>query len=248
MLNKLWQYLGWKTDPVPSVDYPDKFSFTDHLTLKLEYLKEANAQEDDRLRTLESKTSLLTGQTGIIFSLLGLFIPIYLDKFTNVPGPVKYITLVVFVLSLSFYLNTILQAIRSLNIARFKYARRSPATVKLKYNSEDEFLTEEVKDLIYCIEKNTAINNYKGGCLMTAYRSFRLGNIGIGILSICILLSLAFNRPKQPAKIEMSAPVQIKKFDRLMEKMSKEPQPWLKQADADTLKVKLFNTLPKTEK
>lgn len=248
MLSKLLTYLGWKKNPVQKVAYPATFPFTDNLGLKLQYLKETNAQEDSRLQILENKTSLLTGQTGIIFSLIGLFIPLYLDKFAHVPLLLKSITVFVFVISLGLYLNTILQAIRSLNITRFSYARRNPATVKLNYATDEEFQVEEVKDLIFCIEQNTALNNYKGGCLIAAYHSFRLGNIIIGILSILILTSLAFARPDPTPKIEISAPVEIENFDRLIEKMSDEQRQWLKQTPGDTMKIKFFNVQPKVKK
>lgn len=248
MLSKLWTYLGWKKNPIQIVTYPATFTFTDNLGLKLQYLKDTIAQEDSRLQILESKTSLLTGQTGIIFSLVGLFIPLYLDKFSHVPGPLKYSAVFVFVMSLGLYLNTILQAIRSLNITRFSYARRNPVTVQLNYATEEQFQVEEVKDLIFCIEQNTALNNYKGGSLIAAYHSFRLGNVAIGILSFLILTSLAFASPDPTPKIEISAPVQIENFDRLIEEMSDEQRQFLKQGPGDTLQIKLFTAPPKLKK
>ncbi len=200
MLKSFLLFLGFHREPEIKAEYPKSFIFSDNIDLKLQYLKDLDTQENDRQSIIETKTSQLIGQTGIIFSLLSLFIPTYIDKFEDVNAIFKLCCVASFIITLSFYLLTIYHATKYLNIHRYKYGQRSATTVMKSYEKKKDFKVEEVKDLLFCIDRNTQVNNLKAGNLINAYRCFKLGNIFIGILSICLLLSFYFKNDKQQQK------------------------------------------------
>lgn len=207
-----------KTTDQP-VSYPDNFSFTDNTQLKLDYLKSLDAQEVERQTTIDTKTSQLIGQTGVIFSLVGLFIPMYIDKFSQLNLIYQVIIIAVFLFTLLFYLLAIAHATKYLNVKNYKYAQRSTETVKKNYEKNKDFRIEEVKDLIYSIEKNTGINNRKAGNLIYGYRAFRAGNILIGILSVLLLFSIYFMPKEETKKVTIDS-VELKSLDSSIKEMN----------------------------
>lgn len=80
-LNKFGLWLD-KDDVNPYSYSVEDYSTTDKDKIKThkEFLKSIEAEENSRLGLIENKTSQLVSQTGIIFSLLSLFIPIFIDK------------------------------------------------------------------------------------------------------------------------------------------------------------------------
>ncbi|HEX8333579.1 MAG TPA: hypothetical protein VF622_13245 [Segetibacter sp.] len=217
MLKSLFTFLGFTKTGEINTSYPDNFSFPDNLDLKLQYLKDLNEQENERQNTIDTKTSQLIGQTGIIFSLVSLFIPTYIDKFQDIATSYKVLCIIVFVGTLAFYLLCILHATKYLNVSKYKYGQRSTATVKRKFNTEADFKIEEIKDLIFCIERNTELNTLKAGNLIYAHRSFRIGNLSIGMLSLLLLFSFYSLKPKEPNKMTLEGPVSIKGLDSLVQ-------------------------------
>jgi len=158
-------------------------------------LKALYQEENDRQNILEGKSSQLTGQTGVIFSLLGLFIPMYFDKFSHLVTWLQVALVLLFAGTLLFYLGTLFYSTKYLNVDHFQYMRRTAGTVTEQYNTEDDFLIEEAKDLIHSIKHNTTVNDRKAEYLVSAYRSFKAANILVGIFSLLLLLSI-FLLPK----------------------------------------------------
>lgn len=212
-------YFGFVKTTDQPVNYPDNFSFTDNIQLKLDYLKSLDAQEVERQATIDTKTSQLIGQTGVIFSLVGLFIPMYIDKFSQLNLIYQVIIIAVFLFTLLFYLLAIAHATKYLNVKNYKYAQRSTETVKKNYEKNKDFRIEEVKDLIYSIEKNTGINNRKAGNLIYGYRAFRAGNILIGILSVLLLFSIYFMPKEETKKVTIDS-VELKSLDSSIKEMN----------------------------
>ena len=204
MLKSFLLFLGFHKEPEVKAEYPKSFIFSDNIDLKLQYLKDLDNQENDRQGIIETKTSQLIGQTGIIFSLLGLFIPTYIDKFADVNAIFKICCVASFIFTLSFYLLTIYHATKYLNIHKYKYGQRSATTIMKSYGKKKDFKVEEIKDLLFCIDRNTQVNNLKAGNLIYAYRCFKLGNIFVGILSVCLLLSFYIKNDTPSKKTKTS--------------------------------------------
>lgn len=212
-------YFGFVKTTDQPVSYPDNFAFTDNIQLKLEYLKSLDAQEVERQATIDTKTSHLIGQTGVIFSLVGLFIPMYFDKFSGLDLVYQIVVISIFLLTLLFYLFAIAHATKYLNVKNYKYAQRSTATVKKNYQRNKDLRIEEVKDLIFSIEKNTGINNRKAGNLIYGYRCFRAGNVMVGVLSLLLLISIYFMPKDQTEKVTIDS-VELKSLDSSMKEMN----------------------------
>lgn len=220
---KFRKYFGYiKEDKIESV-YPDTYPFTDTLDLKIEYLKALDAQEGSRQATIETKTSQLIGQAGIIFSLLSLFIANYISKFSVFPGLIQGLLIFFFLVILFFYLSTIFVATRYMNIAKYAYGQRSVTTVQAKFNTDDDFKIEEIKDLIYSIDRNTKVNNQKSNNLIYAYRSFIVGTVAVGLLSILLISSGYFIPKPEAAKVRLEDPIILKNLDETLNKLENRP-------------------------
>lgn len=221
MLNKFKEYFGFIKEEEINVTYPDTFEFTDNLDLKTDYLKILDSQEGSRQTTIEAKTSQLIGQTSIIFSLLSLFISNYVSKFNTLPFIIKALLIILFLIALFLYLATIFQATKYMNIHKYIYGQRSVSTVKATFSTEG-FKIEEIKDLIYSIERNTLVNNQKCNNLIYAYRSFRIATIVVGLLSV-LLVSIGYFTPKQQtSKVNIENPVVIQNLDSALTRLQNE--------------------------
>jgi len=224
VLNNIQEYFGFKKQEASIVVYPESFDFPDNLDLKKEYLNALEAQEASRQSIIETKTSQLIGQAGIIFSLLSLFISNYFFKFRDLPVSIQGIFISIFLITLMFYLITILHATKYLNVIKYVYAQRSVSTVLAKFDNEIDFKIEEIKDLIYSIERNTKVNNQKSNNLIYAYRSFRVGTICVGLLSVLLISSGYFISPSPKNKVIIENPVIIKGLDSVIHEMRKQPE------------------------
>lgn len=222
MLRMLTQYFGFIKEEEILVTYPETFTSTDSIDLKLEYLKSLEGQESSRQTTIETKTSQLIGQTGIIFSLLSLFIGNYISKFSSWPGTLQTFLIVFFLAALFFYLSAIFQATKYLNIHKYVYGQRSVSTVKTRFVNDEAFKVEEIKDLIYSIERNTQVNNQKSNNLIYAYRSFRIGTLIVGMLTILLIASGYFTPSSPINKLEIQQPIIIQGLDSSLEGLKNE--------------------------
>ncbi len=216
MIKKIKKILGFEKEENISNEYPNSFDLTDSLDLKLEYLKSLDSQENTRQSIIETKTSQVIGQTAIIFSLLSLFISNYLSNLKNAPVFIQLSLIFIFSLTLFFYLITIFQATKYLNISRYVYGQRSISTVQKKFKTDEEFKVEEIKDLIYSIERNTKVNNQKSNNLLHAYRSFKIGTMLIGLLAFMLILSGNFLPKAGENKVKIENPISVKNLDSLL--------------------------------
>jgi hypothetical protein len=209
----LKSYLGFERIAPITVDYPETYSFTDTIDEKLEYLRSIEGQEQARMTVIESKTSQLIGMTSIIFTLIGLFVTNYLTKLNSLPNWIQIVLIVLFLLSLAFYVNTIFQASRYLEVNKHFYGQKSTSTVSKEFENANAFKIEEIKDLIYIIQRNTKVTNLKINYLLYGYRSFKIATLGVGALSIIMLVGGKFSGKNTPNEVEIIQPVTINHLD-----------------------------------
>lgn len=206
------------------------------------YLQNIENEESNRLTLIEGKTSQLISQTGIIFSLLSLFVPILVDKVDSLNFFSKLVLLILLVTAFLFYMLTIRNALKNFNVKEFKYSKPSPQNV-LKLQDKDllHFYSEEVKDLLYTINNNLKINNKKATNLIHSYNSFKIANITTGILvSLFSVMLLLFN--SKADEVEINKPLEIKNFDKLInnvKELTSLKKDTIYIVDSSALKMKL---------
>ena len=172
------------------------------LILHRDFLKSIIAEENNRLTLIENKTTQLVAQTGVIFALLSLFIPMIVDKIDT--APLKILFLFTLLLAFLLYLLAIHHAVKNFNVKNFNYMGSSRKNV-IDYQDEsvNKFLVEEINDLLDSTKTNNEINNAKADNLIYSSNSFRLANILTGILDFLLCLSLSITKPKKdPITIE----------------------------------------------
>lgn len=209
-------YLGFGKEEAIDNKYQDSFPNTDTLDLKLAYLKQLESHEATRMSAIETKTSQLIGMTSIIFSLLGLFISNYVTKFQNLQIGVQIILIAVFLIGLSFYINTIFQASRYLDISKHAYGQRSTTTVQQAFGSESQFKIEEIKDLLFSIERSILVNNRKSNYLIYGYRSFKIATTCVGLLSVLLLTAGYFSMDPKPNRVVVENSISGKNLESIM--------------------------------
>lgn len=184
----------------------------DKLKLHRDFLKSLESEENSRLTLIENKTTQLVAQTGVIFALMSLFIPLIIDRID-----IYYLKLLIFiplVLAFIFYLLTIHRAAKNFNLRNFVYSRSMATNViKHKDNSAQDFLVEEINDLLYGIKKNTETNDVKASNLIHSYNALKIAHILTAILGIALCVSLLVSTQKKepitikdPIKIEDITP------------------------------------------
>jgi hypothetical protein len=220
---KPFKYLGFfvneiQTNPY-NLDVEYDSSDLPKLTHHRDYLKEIEKSEHDRLDKIENKTSQIVAQTGVIFSLLSLFVPLFFDTLSNQPLPFRILFFSLLTLSFLFYVCTIHHSIKIYNIKNYKYGKASPTTVlNLKGETIENFVRTEVKDLLYIINRNTKTNNIVGDNLIYAYRSFQIANICTALLGGLLCFSLLFVEPEQ-STTQIKGTVKIENLDTELQKM-----------------------------
>lgn len=213
-LNKFGLWLD-KADVNPYSYSVAEYLTTDKNKIKAhkEFLKSIEAEENNRLSLLESKTSQLVSQTGIIFSLLSLFIPIFIDKVSGQTLSIRVLFLIILVLAFLFYMLTIRNAIKNFNIKNFVYSKPSPTNViKYQGKTDDEFTAIEVKDLLHGANQNLKTNNTKATNLIHSYNAFKVANTLTALLGVLICCSLLFADPKKDS-MRIENPIEIKNLD-----------------------------------
>lgn len=186
-----------------------------------DFLLRLEENEHKRLDSIEAKTSQLIAQTGIIFSLLGLFIPIMMDKAASLSVNKKVFIISLLILASFFYLLTIHNALKNFWITKFKYIRPSPNNVlNLKDASLEDFLIEEVKDILNGNRQHVHINNKKGSNLLHSYNCFKIANIFTGLLIVLFsVFILKYSSEKDSVKID--GPVEIKDLEKFLQQQTK---------------------------
>lgn len=189
----------------------------DKLEIHKLYLKNIENEENNRLNIIENKTSQLISQTGLIFSLLSLFIPFIIDKVLDFNFYLKILFIIILTLAYLSYILTINNALKNFNVKNFKYVKNSPDSV-LKHQElkKKKFLIMEIKDLFSIIRNNIEINNRKASNLISAYNAFRLGNIFTSVLVVFLCTSLLFIQSK-PHEILVKDSIEIEQFQDYIE-------------------------------
>lgn len=182
------------------------------------FLKSLEAGENDRLALIENKSSQLVSQTGIIFPLLSLFIPLFIDKVSGQTLVFRLLFLVLLVLAFVFYMLTVRNAIKNLNIKNFNYSTPCPNDViKYQDKSPKEFSAIEIKALLHGANQNTKMNNKKGTNLIHSYNSFKTANFFTALLVILICSSLLlFSKPKKDS-VTIESPIRIEHLESTMD-------------------------------
>lgn len=184
------------------------------------YLKNLEDEESSRLTLIEGKTSQLISQTGIIFSLLSLFVPILIDKVNDLNFLVKLLLLILLITAFFFYMLTIRNALKNFNVKNFTYSKPSPKNVlNLQDKGLGVFYAEEVRDLLYCINENLKINNRKATNLLHSYNSFKIANTSTGILVAVFSIVLLFFNPNKEG-LTIDKPIKIENFDSSINKLT----------------------------
>jgi hypothetical protein len=159
----------------------------------VQFLKDIEQYEESRLLGIETKLSSIIGQSGIIFTLIALFIPLFLNDLNNISLSLKGMYCLLFVVGFVFFVKSILAASSTLKINDFPYARPDINSALAKTIKERSFfIAGLVKDLITTIEINTAANTKKGNNLMIAHRDFVCGILTMGILGLVLTLQTFF--------------------------------------------------------
>lgn len=183
------------------------YTLTDNLELKLNYLRELYMEENERQTIIEGKQSQVLGQCGVILSLVGLFIPMYLDKLSKIDLGFQLTLIGVFLMTVILYFLAILKSSKFLNTSN--YIRPHAATVKDIFNSADHFRQHEIDDLLTALAGNQQINNNKVKDLKSAYGLFRWANGATIFLSLLLLSTVFFPSKEVNPELKVSLPVQI---------------------------------------
>jgi|GEM_PF-923497 len=198
------------------INYPEQ---TDDniLAEHRDYLLRLEDGEEKRLEGIESKTTQLIAQSGIVFSLLSIFIPILVEKSADIFLLYRIAIFVLLLISISFYILSIINAAKNYLVNRFQYAAPTPETViEFGASTKEAFLNEQIKDLIKTIKVGKHQNNRKASNLIHSSRSFQVANIFSAILVIVFALVL-FNRKSQAEPTVIKNPLKIEGMDSLIE-------------------------------
>lgn len=173
-----------------NIDDYKQVSNSEKLRGHREFLQSIENKEDSRLDLLENKTSQLVTQTGIIISLLSLFVPIFMGKIFDQNIFFRIAVFVMFALAIWLYVLTIHRATKNYDVEKYVYSRPSPENV-LKYQDKplDDFTAIEIKDLLWSINQNEKTNNKKADNLIYSNRTFKLANFTTALLIIVFLCS-----------------------------------------------------------
>lgn len=189
----LWPEVVKENEQRALVEYQE--GKKEKLELHKAFLQGLQRDEDSRLTLIESKTSQLFSQTGIIIAILGLFIPLIGEK---IRPPWVQIPFIIFLCFAGFfYLLTIINAGKNFDIHKFKYPRSTASNVLNKdLKTGNDFIAEEIRDLLYSIPIHIKLNNKKGSNLLKAHTSFKVANILTVLLAValCIAMLLSYRK------------------------------------------------------
>ena len=228
-MNKLTIF--FKSIGISSInDFPKPFSYNcndynlkdsidaEKILQHRDFLKTALEEENNRLGFIENKTSQIISQTSIVFSLIGLFIPIIIDKFGDIFLWIKFILIILILFAFALYLLSITNALKNFNVNQFRYPVPYPGNVlDFKDKSAEAFNSEIIRDYLYCINESIVINNKKATNLLHAYKTFKLANYFTGILVLCICFLIMFVRTEKP-QVSTENIVQIDTLDKALKK------------------------------
>lgn len=226
-LKKILQSLGLRSinmhNSVANYKPADYLQSNDEKTTEahLIFLNRLNDEENGRLTLIESKTSQLISQTGIIFSLLSLFVPLLIDKVSDIPIWTKAILLALLLLAFLCYILTISNSLKNFKITNFRYSSPSAKNViNLQNKPVSEFYHEVIRDLLHGLQENKKLNNVKATNLLHSYNSFKTANALTAVLVSCFCITLLF--VKQPdSAIRIKDAVKVEHLDSDMKSLIK---------------------------
>jgi hypothetical protein len=197
------------------IEYPEQTN-DQILTEHRDYLLHLEDGEEKRLEGIESKTTQLIAQSGIVFSLLSIFIPILVEKSADIFLLYRIVIFVLLLISISFYILSIINAAKNYLVNRYQYAAPTPETViEFGARTKEAFLSEQIKDLIKTIKVGKHQNNRKASNLIHSSRSFQVANVFSAILVIIFALVL-FNRKSEVEPTVIKNPLKIEGMDSLI--------------------------------
>ncbi len=178
----------------------------------LRYLDILFGYEEDRQKTIENKLSQLIGQSGLVFALSSLFIPLFYSHLKYASSCFIIICIFLFLVSLGMLSWCILIVTKTLDVRHYKYMTGSITSLDKNYETIQDFNKMEIKDMKNCIKTNSETNNLKATHLISASRKFAIGIISIGILSLVILSGLIF-QDNFTNKIEIINQIDMKNME-----------------------------------
>lgn len=207
-----------QVSPAPGAGVPydlKESADTDKIKEHKEFLKSALEEENTRLGHIENKTSQIISQTSIVFSLVGLFVPLIIEKSETSPLAFKVSVIALLIVAFMLYLLAITNALKNFNVLRFRYPTPSPENViAFKDKSLAEFNAELVRDYLYCIRNIVHINNSKATNLLHAYRAFKMGNYTTGIIVVYFCSALLFAKDKE-TEIFIKNAIEVRDLDKV---------------------------------
>lgn len=196
----------------------NQISDSDKIIEHRNFLKSVLEDENNRLGFIENKTSQIISQTSIVFSLVGLFVPIIMDRFEDASLFLKVSIIFLLIITFSLYLLSITNALKNFDIKKFRYPYSNPANVlDFKEKSIEQFNSELVRDYLFCINKCVQINNEKATNLLHSYKAFKLGNFSTGIIVMCVCSMLLFTK-KEESSFTIKNSIEIKNLDSLLKR------------------------------
>jgi len=170
----------------------------------LELVKGIETYQENRLTAIENKNSQLVGQASIVVSIFGLFIPLLINNLNDINIYIKIIIILAFLFIFGHYIVSIFHSTRTLVIQKYPYRVISTKTLTNLPRNENtlDFLNEQIKDLIGCIEINSRQNNRKGENLIFSVRAFRIANFGF-VGFVLMILSLSFFLSSKPLDVNV---------------------------------------------
>jgi hypothetical protein len=219
------------------INYPEQ-SDDNILAEHRDYLLRLEDGEEKRLEGIESKTTQLIAQSGIVFSLLSIFIPILVEKSADIFFIYRIAIFVLLLFSISFYVLSIINAAKNYLVNRYQYAAPTPETViEFGASSKEAFLNEQIKDLIKTIKVGKHQNNRKASNLIHSSRSFQAANIFSAVLVVVFALVL-FNRKSQVEPTVIKNPLKIEGMDSLIKMIKDHDQKHIVVRKGDTIHTK----------
>lgn len=191
----------------------------DKIEVHRDFLKSLIDEENNRQNSIENKTSQIISQTSIIFSLVGLFIPVIIDKSGETNLFLRILIIIMVIVAFIFYFLSISNALKNFDVIKFRYTTPTPLNVyNFKEKSIEEFNSELVRDYLYCINKNIVLNNIKATNLLHSHNAFKLANATTAITIICLCIGIFFIKNKDEV-IKIEQPIKIEKIDSIIDKM-----------------------------
>ncbi len=216
MINRYLVYIGLRKEKPHEVELSEEekqeienekiYSYADEqmAPVYLEYVEKVNKNQEARLQTIESKSFQLIGQSSIVISVAGLFIPLFVDKLKNISIIYNGILVLVFLLVISHFVLSIYYAARMMLVNKYWFMSGATRTVtkSKRLTTKNAFVNEEIKDLVASIRHNNDLTDTIAINLALAGRCFMIGITGLFSFIILTVGGLVFVKETTP-KVEI---------------------------------------------